>query len=465
MAKAVIDELVTLFTLRSDKESGRAASGIRNKLIALKKMGMVAGAALTAAAGGVGFLLNKTNKSIDAQAKFAKTINATFENLQAFQFAGKKVGASVDEINGALENLSNTMDPAIPGEYNRNLKLLSVSSVDAAGKLRSPIAVMLDIANALRKLPKGKQLSMAKSLGLGPDMTRLLLTGSKSITAAMIKARKIGGVIPKQAADIAKKFDNTLIDLEATITGLKTTILIGLTPAITKTIAGWGKYIIANRKVIALKIKEFIDGASLGFKNFSSVITSIFSVVDKMAKKLGLLSGKGDGVKTMAIVVEGVLAGLTLAFVAANIEILLVVAAITALIALAPKIKTVFSNMVKVGKTVPDNIRRAAGLDNPRQREILGVDKKSRLALTNPGLFNFLRDPGKLKIPLGRATTTASTAVSNQTNAHATTQNITMNINGAGNPLSIANTVIAKIKSVATAVQTAHPGGNAPQVG
>ncbi len=464
MAKTVIDELVTLFTLRSDKKSGKVVSGLRTRLVALKRVGLIAGAALTAAGAGVGILIKKTNESVDAQAKFAKTVNTSFENLQALQFAGKLVGVSMDDINSALENLSTTMDPAIPGQYNRELLLLGISSKTVAGKLRSPIAVLIDIADKIKKLSKGKQLSLLKTFGFSPGVTRLLLAGPKAIAKAMKEARASGAVLPEGSAKTAAKFDREVVRLTSSIKGMMSVMLLGLTPAISKALAGWEKYIIANRKVIALKIKDFILGVALGFKNFINVVIKVKDVIGDIINSFGKLIGgfqKVSDIKTTAVIIEGIMFGMAAAFLAANIEIVAVVAAITALILLAPKIKSVLSAFSKAGKKVPDQLRKSFGLDDPKVRAGLGIDSP-RFKAANPVFARLLRNPSKFKIPIGKITT-ANTAVSNQSTAQ-TTNNVTIHVNGAQNPLSVAKEVIKNIP-LSAAVQTASPGINAPPVG
>lgn len=447
MASTVIDELITLITFKSDKKSKSTLSNFKTGLIGFRKAALVASAALIGAASAVGLLTVKTSNSLEQQGRFAKSIGVSFSALQELQFANEKVGGSAADMNQGLATLTKTMSSPIPGEYNRNLVLLGVNLKDAQQKGLPATAVFLEVVQAFKGLTAIKQVQLGDKLGLPPSLIRLAQSGLVNVTKSMKRARLIGGVFSDKDVKLSIKFDNTLRDLKTTFKGIFTTVVVSLLPAFTKFVAKMEAFILGNKKLVRGNLKNIILGIGQGFEGIFETIKNVVSATSTFINKFTGSQNPLSSVKEIATGIKIVFSGLVGALVLVNIQFVAIAAAIAAIVLLLPKIKK-FGDVVtrSVGKfakkhginLVPTTAQKEklqqelpTNIFSTRQRQIAGLDlTKKQTNLLSGG---------------------------------ATTNNVTINVNGAGSPTGVASEV-KRLLSLSTAAQVASPGVNRPPV-
>lgn len=123
--------------------------------------GVVKGAASAAVAYlGVSSAVSAFNDSIDNLASLddmSQKTGATVENLSRLQKVAVMTGTEFGNVDSSITKLAKNM-AGIDDESNKTFKALEalgVSSVDAAGKLRDPAEVMIDVAKGLQKYEDG----------------------------------------------------------------------------------------------------------------------------------------------------------------------------------------------------------------------------------------------------------------------------------------------------------------------
>jgi len=465
MARAVIDELITLIEFKSSRGSIRSLQTFRAGLLSVRKAGLIAGAAVTA----LGFLTVKTNASVDAQAKFAKSIGVSFENLQELQFAGKLAGATAQDINSSLETLTKTMSSPIPGEYNRELLLLGIRIRGANKQLRPATEILLEIAKRMQGLSAIQQVQIGDKLGLSAGTIKLLQKGPKAIEEAMKRARAVGGVLPENAGKVAAQFDIQLTTLTTTVKGLVSAVVIGLTPAINSTVKSIQSFILANNKLISQDLKTFIMGIFLGFKNFFNILGAIVQPLDFLIEKLSGAKKSFTGVKQVAFLVTTILIGMGVAILSlVNVFTLVGIAAFAFIKFFGPTIradiKLFMEDMDKLKSAIMEVVKAFETLVKIGPKaSIKKAFKGLQTAGGAKGLVDIGGGVGAFKIPALNSRNNAATSTSSSVSAR-TNNNVTINVNGAQNPTRVASEVKKQLTLNQT-TQIVAPGLNRPLVG
>ena len=448
MAKTVIDELVTLITLKTSKESVGNLNSFKKGLGSIGKVALKTSAVLAGLATGLFVMLNKTEKNIAKQARFAKSIGVSFENLQELQGAAKLVGATSDDINQSLSTLTQEMSSPIPGQYNRELLLLGINIKKSNGDLKSATELLLDISKSMQGLTTTQQVQIGKKLGLNEGTIRLLQEGPKAIRDAMIEVKKTGGVIPQKFAQQAIDYDKSLAKLKITLTGFLQILIIQLAPAV--------------EKIIDL-IEDLITNHPKLIMNVGKLAAAFTAFIGIMK----LVSVGGTALKTFFTLITPLVSGLVDIIALLNPEFIILAAVIAGIIILWPK-------LVKWAKKLGQVIKQFLTAEVQRLSEefkkvekffgkIKGFFKRGtpNAALSNVSMIN--RANTKQTIPVPKSGNTNNTTLASNVNNGKTTNNVTIHVNGAQNPNKVAQEV-KKQFDLSTALQVASPGFNRPAV-
>jgi hypothetical protein len=208
-------------------------------------------------------------------------------------------------------------------------KELGISMVDSRGKARNFIEVLPDIAAKFEKLGKQEAFGLGRKMGLDQGTIMLLQKGRKEVDE-VIKRQKELGVVTKQDAEIAAKFndqwDYTAIAFRSLFTVVNSYVLPPLTAILKgmeKTIAFMrankdfviGGLIALGGAILRFVIPPLITmavSAAVAFAPFFLIaaaittITGLFALLydDIMTFKAGGESLTGDIVKKWPVVID-----------------------------------------------------------------------------------------------------------------------------------------------------------------
>lgn len=226
---------------------GRAIGGIQNQakaatsglqgLTKAASMGGLAGAMgalapLLSVAGLVG-MAKKTLEAGDAMYDMSQRTGVAVESLAKFKKAASLSGTDLDAVAKALGKLSKGMYEASQtgkGPTAEALKVLGVSATDAAGKLRSADAVLLDVATKFKTMPDGAQktaLAMQLFGKAGAEMIPMLNMGGDAIDKLKVK-------MTSAFAEKADQYSDKLTNLSGKVGALGADIVIIALPALDK---------------------------------------------------------------------------------------------------------------------------------------------------------------------------------------------------------------------------------------
>lgn len=150
-------------------------------------------AAITAAAGAMGYAILKTLESAGQLIDASKVLGMSAGNLQALQHAAALAGVSAEELNGALMKMSNNIGDAIikgTGPAKDAFDRLGVSLDDVAKKRPDEQFKML--AGALAEVKNGSERAALATDLFGKGMAGKALEVAKGIEEANAQLDKFG---------------------------------------------------------------------------------------------------------------------------------------------------------------------------------------------------------------------------------------------------------------------------------
>lgn len=289
-------DLQTTFRLVAKDETGAAMQSVKRNLADLKSSAAAVGPALAAiGAGAIG-------------AFFVSSVKAAVTELEGLHNAAMRTGSSVEDLSGILERvkptgagledvtrLTDRITKAMReakkegSEAAQIFAKLKVSPLDAAGNLRAPSQVLVDVAKAFNQYADGgnKAAIAQKLLGTsaGASLPALRALGQEGALAAKYTTEQ---------AEQAARFAEEMRNLKEAVDDLKVSIGAGLLPELAKLARGLSDGI----------------GASGGFWNF---LTSGLSATDfgDAEQKMYEVEGRLDKLRRARDAVAGSLANRT----------------------------------------------------------------------------------------------------------------------------------------------------------
>jgi hypothetical protein len=259
------------------KAFGEASSKVGG---ALKDIALRAGA-IGVAAGGVIAGLYAITKSYtdvgDAAAKTAQKIGITAETWQEMTHVANLSGVSTDQLKDGYAKLNKAMFDAAQGGKTQleAFKKLGITLKNSKGELKANDEMMLEVADALAKMPEGAEkaaLAMALFGESGINLLPMLNMGKQGIMDARREAEEFGLVMSNQAAKDSEAFNDAVTNLQERLTGLKQIVGGALVPAFTELIGGFSQLIDENRDLIKVKVAEYAE-------KFKAMIPTILKAV------------------------------------------------------------------------------------------------------------------------------------------------------------------------------------------
>jgi hypothetical protein len=185
-------------------------------------------------------------------------------------------GTNANELSQQMEELGLSGKAA-----SETFRQLGVAVTDASGKLRNPADVMLDVGDALAKIPqeaKRTELAM-KLLGRGgTELIPMFLMGSKAI-------REIAVSMTTQFAAAADKYQKQLVDLQGKVGKLGVDLAFILLPALID---------ITSAVTDAVKafnaLPGWVKGSTLAFVGLSLVLVPLVKIFQAIAWIGGAIS-------------------------------------------------------------------------------------------------------------------------------------------------------------------------------
>jgi hypothetical protein len=191
-------------------------------------------------------LIQLTREAIKTAAAFeemAQRTGVSSEQLSTLELAAKGAGVSIGDLELGLRGLTNTMTAtgAEGAKARATIEGLGLDFDELAKK--SPDQQFLDISDALSKFEDGagKSAAAADIFGqrIGPKLVPFMNQGRAAIEATQQVARNLGQEISTQFSKDADKFEDQLLLLEASSTGLARQLAEAVLPELNNVLAAF----------------------------------------------------------------------------------------------------------------------------------------------------------------------------------------------------------------------------------
>ena len=181
---------------------------------------------------------NSVSEAGDRIAKTAKIAGVGGEQFQALSFAAERAGVETSALSGGLTKLAKNLFDANTGNTRmaQTFAGMGIATKTATGELRSASDVFRDIADHVQRTGTSAQTTgeLMTILGKsGAELTNVLLGGSEELDRMEQRLRSLGGVMSQEALDASEAYQDALLDLNTSVTGLKNDIGSALLPTLT----------------------------------------------------------------------------------------------------------------------------------------------------------------------------------------------------------------------------------------
>ncbi len=238
----------------------------------LGKKFALAGAAITAALSAIVISTGHAGDQFDEMS--AKTGIST-ETLSTLKLAADKSGTSIDSVAAGMKFLAAQMleTSSATDKSKTILGALGIQATDTNGKLRPMNEVLFDVAERFKGMEDGAikvKLAVVLFGRAGMDMIPILNLGRKGLEENEAAAKRLGIEWSGPSAKAAAAFDDSMVDLKASGTGLNKVIGEALMPTV---------------KSLTEKITDIIVGIIAWAKEHPALIEGI----SKLALGAGIL--------------------------------------------------------------------------------------------------------------------------------------------------------------------------------
>ncbi len=256
MATTIRDLLVRLGV---DADEKKIANFDKRLEGAKSTMFAITGVAV-AAAGAVGFFVKSFADGADSVGKAAARIGVSAEELQEWEFAAGKTGASTEELRDGLKEVRKRLAEARTGS-KETAAAFSKLGIDAS-KAQELTPVMNKIADAIVGVnSEAEKIRLADRIAgeAGVRLLPLLKSGAAGMEALRQQARESGGVISNELVAASEAFNDSLADAGLIVKRYRNRLAARLIPTLTDAVNRGRDWFLINRDIIDQRFDRAIE--------------------------------------------------------------------------------------------------------------------------------------------------------------------------------------------------------------
>ena len=201
---------------------------------------------------GFGFksMLDTYTAQADQVGKFADSIGANVEAVQAWGEATARAGGSAAGFQASLRSLNSNL--AIMAETGKSraapiLEAMGIKATDATGKMKDSFDILGELASKAETMGKAQFMGLAQRLGLDQGTIMLLQNGRKSVEE-LVQRQKELGVYSKEDTEIAAKYNDAIADMQQVLTSMSGLVMRMVVPALSAFVNGFTDVVSFLRK-------------------------------------------------------------------------------------------------------------------------------------------------------------------------------------------------------------------------
>lgn len=342
-------------------------------------------------AGGAVFGLASSTAALgDNVAKTADKLGIGIEALQELRYAAERSGVSTENFDTALEKMVRNLGEASQGTGTAKdaLDQLGLSAEELI-QLEPEEALGL-IADRMGEVgTQAEQAAIAADIfgRSGVGMINMLRGGSRGLRQLRDDARRTGYVLSEKAARDAEVFQDTLLDTQLALKGVKNTVGAELLPVVTRAMRRLGDAVIANREEIQAWSEAFAGNVERALPIIGQVLDGMGEVGSAVGGLVGQTAELAGGWDNLGIAIGAALAANTmLKIVKFGVAIGRLVASVGTLVALSGPIGVALAAIAAGSLLIYrhwEDIERVVGRVTDKMREMSLIDVGARTAAGN----------------------------------------------------------------------------------
>lgn len=352
----IIDELVTILGLKVSPEARQNAEKFSGLLKNISGYAEAVSATLMSAATAALYFVQRAN---EASAEVDKLGDLTGQNKQEIQLwsrAVEQMGGHADAAKRDIIGLTKALNPTMPGEYNNGLFMLFGGNY--LSKFKDVNSLLGALADRLKDMPAGKALNWASAIGISTDTLLLLRKGREGVEAFKKQVGDHMPILNDRELKNARAFETHWVRIKQMWEAAAEKASASLAPSIGRIATAMERWLAANKKSIESKLPVFIEGVAYGLSLVLKFMGLLFSLIEKILPVLGDFTEELGGAKAVGYVLAGTLGVLAASLVIIHAKFILIVAAVTAVIAVLKDLYNLISGQDSVMGHVGDTFDR-----------------------------------------------------------------------------------------------------------
>lgn len=263
------------------EEAQKAAEKAKRELGSLAKEMATAFAAVSAAVGAAGAAIYKLADESASQAKelsrTAAAIGLTTKEFQELSYAQGQVGKDAKSLEKGLRAFNVFVNEAMTkgtGAMAESLKAMGMSIRDLEGK--GTVDLLKTIGKGFQGVESAQQRSALAAKMFekeyGTDLVNLLMLSGDELDAFRKRAHDMGVVLGEDTISSGEKFYNQMQEIKLGLRNVGIELGTAFMPLV-KDVAGQIRdWVLANKDLIAVKVKAFIEGLREAFEDLKPIV-------------------------------------------------------------------------------------------------------------------------------------------------------------------------------------------------
>lgn len=258
----------------------------------VKRVGIGLAAAAGVAAGALTAMTISLASKGDEAAKFARQIGFGVEALQEYSYAGERVGLSQSTLNQSLGAFSKRLGEARGGTgalvtYLKKSNPELLKQITHTDSLEEAFKMYLKaIHDAPTQIDKAALASSAFSRA-GLTVVRMADAGADEIDRLRQRAQELGIVMSEKTTRDAEKFQDSLLNVKESLTGVKTIIGSALMPAFINIMDRITTLVIKNQQKIKAWATTFAKDLPDRIRYLAKTVKNAVQTVQNMVDLIG----------------------------------------------------------------------------------------------------------------------------------------------------------------------------------
>ena len=283
--KTITEELTGVTSTASEKAGEEGGSKFGNKFAsAIKGTTAVIGAAMAAATGaavatGKAFLnaANDVSSMGDAIGDNAAKMMLDTRSYQEWDFVLQRAGSSVDAMKTSMKTLANAAAGGSEAFEALGISQEQLASMNQAELFEATVKALQNVENEQQRTALASKLLGKGALELGGifNMTNEELDASKQ------KMYELGAYMDEDAISASDNYQDTMLDMQDSIKGLKIRMVKDFLPGITSVMEGLSKVFSGNGG-----IEEIKEGLTSVISRITSLAPQFFELASVIVESI-----------------------------------------------------------------------------------------------------------------------------------------------------------------------------------